>query len=358
MQYVTRRRLVVSTLCFLCLLGGVSIERALAQQPALSGQLAQFLKNDLKFSDGNLSAINSGVVVTNVLESKVKREVAVVSAAWINLPRAEFLKQYETAKLNIEMAAADIGGKFGESPQPADLQTLTIPPNDLKEFKKCEVASCKIKASEEAIAAFRKLDNKAADFQAQAETLLRQQIVGYVAAYIQQGNAGLMTYRDKENPVRVADEFADILKQSPYLNTYYPELRNVLENFPQATLPQGSSEFYWMVENFGGKANRPTVTASQFLMYQPASQSETVVVSKQLYANHYYEAALGLTIMADAPDMGKPGFYLIHVNRARIDALREVPKMMAGDVFTGAQELLHKKMTTVKERTEKLRQGQ
>lgn len=355
MSYVTRRVLILA-IAFTLSIGwlGLHPTGVTAQQPSLAGQLSQFLKNDLKFSEGNLSAINSGQVVTNVLDSKVKREVVVVSAAWINLPRAEFLKQSDTAKLNVEMAAAEAGGKFGQPPQPADMQALTIPPNDLKEYKKCDVASCKIKAPEASIAEFRKLDDKAADFQTQAEALLRQQIVAYVTAYIQQGNAGLIEYRDKENPVRMADEFADILKNSPYLDVYFPELRNVLANFPQATLSQGKSAFYWMVENFGGKANRPTVTANQLLTYQPASQTETVLASKQLYANHYYEAGLGLTIMADAPEMGKPGFYLIHVNRARIDALREVPKFMAGDVFTGAQELLHKKMATVKERAEAL----
>lgn len=346
-------------LCLLYVVGtAVRIDRAFAQQPALAGQISQFLQNDLQFSEGNLKAITAGKVVTHVLDSNVKREVIVASAVWLNLPRAEFLKQYETAQLNIEMAVAEVGGKFGDPPQPADLQTLTIPPNDLKEYKKCDIGSCKIKAPEDAIAAFRKLDDKAADYQAQAEALLRQQIVTYVTAYLQQGNAGLITYRDKENPVRVADEFAEIVTRSPYLDTYYPELRKVLENFPQATLAEGKSEFFWMVENFGGKANRPTVTASHFLAYQPVSRHETVLASKQLYANHYYEAGLGLTIMVDAPESGKTGFYLIHVNRARIDALRDVPKMMAGDVFTGAQELLHKKMTTVKERAEKLGQAQ
>lgn len=324
-------------------------------QASLSSQLPQFLKESMKLSDDDLTAVQGGQVVTKQVESKVKQEVAVVSVAWINASREVFLKNYETAKLNVEMAAADVGGMFRQPADVADLQALTVPPNDLKEFNKCMPGACKIKGSEEAIDAFRNLNEKAADYQAQAEALLRQQIVGYIQNYLKNGKAALLEYRDKENPVSVAGEFTDILKRSPYLDTYYPQLKNYLENFPQGEIPQAKTEFYWMIENFGGKANRPTVTASQRIMYQPEGNTETVVATKQLYANHYYEAALGLTFLVDAPDAGKPGFYLVHINRARIDALREVPKMLAGDVFTGAQELLHKKMTTVKERAAQLK---
>jgi hypothetical protein len=112
-----------------------------------------------------------------------------------------------------------------------------------------------------------------------------------------------------------------------------------------------------MKENFGGKAKRATVSVNHVVFYQPEASGEAIVASKQLYANHYYEASLGLTMMVEDPESSEPGFYLMHINRSRIDVLREVPRFLAGDLFKGARELLDKKMKTVKKNAEELYQA-
>jgi hypothetical protein len=50
---------------------------------------------------------------------------------------------------------------------------------------------------------------------------------------------------------------------------------------------------------------------------------QVVIASKQIYANHYFQASLALTWVVDAEaGEGKRGSYLIYFNRSRIDALR------------------------------------
>ena len=165
----------------------------------------------------------------------------------------------------------------------------------------------------------------------------------------------MIEYRDKKKPLQIVEEFNGLLKQSPYLDVYMPELREYLENFPHTQLSNVKNEMYWMVEQFGGKAKRPTISINHIMFYQPES-GEMMVASKRIYATHYYETALGVTVIAKDPESPEPGFYLMHIHRSRIDALREVPGALAGDLFKGARELLNAKMTMVKENMEKLYQ--
>jgi hypothetical protein len=44
-----------------------------------------------------------------------------------------------------------------------------------------------------------------------------------------------------------------------------------------------------------------------------------VIASKQIWASHYYDGSLGITVLVDA----NPGTYLVYLNRSRIDLLRD-----------------------------------
>ena len=191
------------------------------------------------------------------------------------------------------------------------------------------------------------------DFEDQANKLIRKTIVEYVQAYINSGNEGLAIYNDKENPVRIAEEIEDILDESPNLWAYTPELHTYLDEFPNAELDNVEDVFCWTAEEIGGKAKRPIFSINHMVFYQkPGIEDNIIVASKQLYATHYFEAALGLTIMMDDPEKSEPGFYLMHINRVRVDILREIPEFMGKYYFRGTHGLLRKKMAIVKQNME------
>ena len=129
--------------------------------------------------------------------------------------------------------------------------------------------------------------------------------------YQQGGNTALGTYRDKNHPAVVADTFAALLSRSRALPVYLPELREYLLNYPKAESSGIQSEFYWEKVNFGLK---PTLRMVQAIVYQgraPGRPAYAVAV-KQLYASHYFESALDLTVcVKDEEKPAHPGFYLI-----------------------------------------------
>ena len=335
--------------CLIAIVGDIPLA---AQEQRLSDNLFEFLEKEIDLSKGELNSVRGGRVVTKKLDTDVKQEVAMFSIARINVPADKFLAEYGKDTFSIELAKAESWGLFSMPPKPEDVRELAVPSTDIDELKKSNVGDSKVKGPLELLDAFRQLDDSASDYQQQADAIFQRELLKYAQNYVQQGNAGLIEYRDKENPIKVAEEFQDILKQSPYLDTYMPELRPYLEQYPNSELPDATSRLFWMIENFGGQAKRPTISINHFVMYQP-KDGEMIAASKQLYANHYYEAALGLTVMVKDPENPGSAIYLMHISRTRIDALREVPKFLAGDLYKGAEDLLDEKMTIIKEEMEK-----
>jgi len=64
------------------------------------------------------------------------------------------------------------------------------------------------------------------------------------------------------------------------------------------------------------------------------SKSEILIASKQIYANHYFDASLGLTHLADG---GSPGSetYLAYLNRSRADGLQGGFSKVKRSLLTG-----------------------
>lgn len=316
-----------------------------------------FLKKDMKFSKEEFQQLQKGQVVTKYWKTRVKQEVALFSIAWIAVPRPFFVQHYPEERMNLETAAADIWGTFSTPPEISDVQDLVLPSGDIEELAKCKVGDCKVKIPAKAVDVIRQLDPSAPGFETRANEQFQTTMVGYVQAYLQGGYSTLVEYHDKKRPVQVAKGLHELREASDYLERYIPELDQYLKEFPTSELPTVEDTFYWMQENFGDKADRPIISINHEVVYWPTDEEGGIIVaSKQLYATHYYEAALGLTIIAIDPERRESGIYLMHINRSWIDVLREIPGFLAGQLFQGAHKLLHTKMTTVKQNMEALYQ--
>jgi hypothetical protein len=73
---------------------------------------------------------------------------------------------------------------------------------------------------------------------------------------------------------------------------------------------------YWSREHYGFGL-KPLINVTHTMFYK-ASPSVTVIAAKQIWASHYYDGSLGITVLADA----NPGTYFVYLNRSRIDLLR------------------------------------
>jgi hypothetical protein len=129
--------------------------------------------------------------------------------------------------------------------------------------------------------------------------------------YIHGGNAELGTYRDKHNAAAVAETFRSLLSRSKALPVYLPDLDHYLLDYPEAGSENIQSKFYWEKVNFGLK---PTLRIVQVIVYRGPRSTDPAyaIAEKQLYASHYFETALDLTVcVLDQANPERPGFYLI-----------------------------------------------
>jgi len=144
----------------------------------------------------------------------------------------------------------------------------------------------------------------------QVNRLAQRMALEALQRYIQGGNTALGTYRDKHHPAVVAETFSSLLSRSKALPAYLPELERYLLEYPEAKSENIQSEFYWEKVNFGLK---PTLRIVQAIVYRgPRSTDPAYAVAvKQLYASHYFETALDLTVCVSDQENPDRGFYVI-----------------------------------------------
>jgi hypothetical protein len=215
-----------------------------------------FLRKVIQLDDQKLAAIDKGEVVTKLLPSADKPEIAafgVVKTAGnpdVLLRLAKDVRKFRQVPQIPEM------GLFWSPPRLDDLKGLHYPPDDIGALKRCKPGSCDVKLGTAALEKVAKVDWKAADAEAQATALLNQMIVDYVAAYQQGGTDAMGTIMDKKAPKTRTEEYRTLLAHSPYLPEYAKEFNDYLgPTQRQARRRRGRP--VWTKDEFGLKPVSP-----------------------------------------------------------------------------------------------------
>jgi len=208
--------------------------------------------------------------------------------------------------------------QFDVPPRPADVATFVVDTDQIKLLKECKPGNCGFKFSIQEIARSRaELDWKSPNVVSQAEALVKNILLQHGARYMEQGDSVLPKYNDKPEEVDVLATFRTLLEASPYIKTAFPELFAQLSQYRGIEESANRDEMiYWSREHYGFGL-KPLINVTHTMFYK-ASPSVTVIAAKQIWANHYNDGSLGITVLADA----NPGTYFVYLNRSRIDLLR------------------------------------
>jgi len=283
-----------------------------------------FLRKVIQLDDQKLAAIDKGEVVSKLLPTTDKAEIAafgVVKTAGtpdVLLRLAKDVRRFRQVPQIPEM------GLFSTPPKLEDLKGLHHPPDDIGALKRCKPGSCDVKLGTAALEKVAKNDWKAADAEAQATALLNQMIVDYVAAYQQGGTDAMGTIMDKKAPKTRTQEYRTLLAHSPYLVEYVKEFNDYLGAYPKGKLADTEDILYWTKDEFGLK---PVVSLYHLTLHR--QQKGALIANKLLAATHFFNATL--EIMAGVPTPDGKGLYLMSLYRTRIDP----PTGMLGGVLMG-----------------------
>lgn len=241
-----------------------------------------------------------------------KREVAVVGVVNIRAGADEFLQSYRDGMTRRNNAAILEIGSFPKDPVLSDLQNLTVEAKDIEDLKECVVGDCQIKLSASMIERFRNEINwQASDYSINATSLYKQMLLDYVRDYRARGEQALIAYNDKRNEIALATEQSTLDASSSYINDVLAE--------QQAELNLIEDAIVWSKIKFGLK---PVIAVNHIKIYRREREAgpQVIVASKQIYANHYFNASLALTAFVTVPDATQSS-YLVYENRSRADGL-------------------------------------
>jgi hypothetical protein len=305
----TRHLLIVVT----AVLAAASIVPAVADVPQ---DPVPLLRNYIRASDAELRRLERGAVLTETLESPDGREVTTFGAIRVNCTadvfaaRVRNIEQFKASEYVIQI------GHFQAKPALEDVATLTLDPGDQEAMRACRAGSCPLRLPAAAIDRFRTTIPWGTPAEAEAAAAaMRQFLVDEVRTYLTSGSTALPDYADRAGTIPRATAFRFLLRPSKYHAEYQPDLFQWLDQFPAASVQGGDSFLYWSRERFGLK---PVISVSHSILQR--RDGAVVFGSKQVFASHYFESSLGMSLYIAVP--GTSHGYVTYLNRSRVDTLR------------------------------------
>lgn len=280
------------------------------------GEPYGFLRSVGGFSSSELAPLDRGEPVAKVLDTD-KREVAVIGAVRVRAPRERLFDHYRDLSALKRSQIVTQAGTFSQNPRAGDLADLAFEDYDLETIRACRPGDCGVRLPAESMARFHRVDWSADDWRQRVGSVWRDVLAEYVAGYAAHGNRALAEYQNKAQPLSMAQEFRVLFDESGYYKAAAPEFFRYLEEFPAAGLEGSENLMYWTKESFG---LRPVISLTHQVLYAapPGRTPAAFIATKQIYASHYFDAALALSFVFEDRESG---FYLLTINRARTRSL-------------------------------------
>jgi hypothetical protein len=284
-------------------------------------QLTRFLEQSIGLDAAQLAAVERNEPVVKVLETRDRRDVALFGIITAAVSRKAWEQAMRTFPASLRTPNRTQLGVFSRPAAPQDVAAVTVNERDVAEMRSCKPGDCVAKMPASDMRRIRAEINWSAAPREQQEQLsayARRRFVEYVTDYRTRGDSALTVYDDRGNvTVRASAAFADQLTESPYVYQNVPSLREYLGNYPRGPLPGDATEVLFWSEDVLPRL-RPILSMTHHIVYTPPElPAVTLVAAKQLYANHYFETALDLTMAIDR----EPGIYLVVLRRYRFDNL-------------------------------------
>jgi hypothetical protein len=294
--------------------------------------LQKSLEQRAAFSADQVTALQRGEIVVKLIPVNDQREVAVCGVMDLPSDPETALKSFQLSLSQLKQKSILQSGKFSNPPRVEDLGSLTLSDRDIEDLKECTVGDCKLKLSAAMIRRFQNsIDWNATDYSDQVNQLFRLMIVEYITAYLQRGDAALIEYADQRTRVDLAREQESLLANLLYVNDAAPEFVRYLKAFPRSSVPVEHS-LTWARINFGLK---PVFIINDVSTYRSEVDgvARLLVLSKQIYADHYLDSSLSLTAVIG--DHTGTSSRLLYVNHSRASALASMFSKLKHQIVEG-----------------------
>jgi hypothetical protein len=275
-------------------------------------RLQAFFAQNVGLSQDQIGDIRSGIPVVKVLPPRTPAEVFLFGAVYIHAAPESYLQLVLDFDRFRRLPGSLALGVFGNPPQLADLNGLSLDPEDIRDLEKCYPGDCMIQLPGSTMEELHgSIDWSAPNVKQQVDEFMRNKALHLLLAYQREGNRALGVYNDKRDPQEVARQFAFMLSYTKVLPEQLPDFYNYLLAYPEAKPGNVEDRFFWTKVKFG---LRPTLRMIHMATMSGAPDADVAyaVARKQLYSSHYFDTALDLSFCVRGRDNPRhPGFYLI-----------------------------------------------
>ena len=275
-------------------------------------RLQAFFEQNVGLSQDQIYDIRSGIPVVKILPARTPAEVFLFGAVYIHAAPESYLQfvlDFDRLRRLPGYLALEV---FGNPPQLADLNGLSLALDDIRDLEKCYPGNCMIQLPGSTMEELhRSIDWSAPNVSQQVDQFMRNKALHLLLAYQREGNRALGVYNDKRDLAEVAQQFAYMLSYTKALPEQLPDFYNYLLAYPDAKPENVEDRFYWAKVKFGLK---PTIRMIHLATMRggPADDVVYAIAEKQLYSSHYFDTALDLSFCVRGRDNPRhPGFYLI-----------------------------------------------
>ena len=298
-----------------------------------------FLTTSFGLSGTDVARLDAGQVVSRTLDSDHAREVATLGIVRIATTPEQYLTRLaDIATFKRTDNVLQIG-TFSDPPHAGDVAALTLDDADVRQLQACQVDDCGLRISADAIRQFsRMVDWRGGDATSRATRLMHQFLVDYVARYQESGAPALMQYADSSPNVDIRTEFAALVDGDRRPWRHLDDLREHVLEYPHDRV--GATDMiYWSKERV---YKRPVISITHVSIVRAADYTPVrfAIASKQIYAMHYFDASLGLTLLVPDPSSSSPATFVVYVNRSRIDLFDGALGRVARRIVSGKARTL------------------
>lgn len=310
----------------------------------------ELLRDIARMTDAEWAAVERGEAVAKVIDTD-NREIAVAGAVRISASKDRLAERYrDVAHLKRSPIVLDVG-RFSRPPSAADLAPARFEEYNL-DLRECRPFDCRVRLSEQDIKRFHDEVNwRDVAWRDRSAAVWRQVLAGYAASYARSGRQALPVFANKREPLSVASELGGLVQEVAFVGNYAPDMFAFMREFAPPIPNNAEDVLYWSKEDFGV---RPVFRISHQVVHTTTANPTTVaIVTTQVYADHYLDAALTVTLALDAGG-ASPSFYLVSVNRARTRSLTGILRsFVRSTVQSRSRDALRKILTATKTSLEK-----
>lgn len=303
------------------------------------------LPSSVRLSADDHDDLAAGKVVLEEIKSDVRHETVAFVIARVQVSLSDAARFYEQADILMESSEASQYGAIGDPATASAFGDLRLLEKDLDELPKCRVGKCKVKLDATWMRQLlQKVGWRSEHAEAEANELFGNLLADLAGRYQLTGDSGLLSANDKSDSVSIGRQVRETVENSQNLRRLYPELYRHLVSFPNERIVGAEDKFFWMLDEL--RSGKRAIQMVHRVLYRPAA-GELVVATKQIYANHYFESAVGFTVIVPArePD----AVYVMAVYRARIDSLRGFG-LFNGRVRSALRKLVKQRLEISKQR--------